>query len=900
MRLFSSLALFACVTLASLQRAGAQTPPAQPLKKTLPNGLTALVLENHAAPVVAVRVYVKTGSIYEGQYLGSGISHLFEHTLSEGTSTRTKQQINQEVQSIGGQSNAYTTYDVTAYHITTAASFFDRALNDLADQMQNATFPAAEVRTQQGVIHNEMNLDDDDPDRVLSDLFYSTAFRVHPVRFPIIGYRQSFDRLTQADIVNYYKTHYTPENSIVAVAGDIEPDRAFAAIAAAFGNWQRRSANTPAIPAEPRQVSPRRAFVEKDVSLSHLQMGWHTIPLQHSDLYALDTLAQILGGGESSRLVRELREKQNLASSISAFSSTPNYDAGVFSIRATMPPRNLGKVENAIWAQIGKMWRQGVTAAELQRAQRQIETAFVFNASSVDEQAEQMAYDELGTGDPAYSRRYVARIKAVTAAQVQDAARKYLTREGVTTAIVRPRAAVVTKRAAQTRAARAKKTAAPPRLIRLPNGMRLVVRENHATPTVAIVAMGQGGTRLEPSNKPGVAAVFAQMLTRGTVRRGGEQIAATVDDLGASFEGFSGYNAWGIQSQWLARDWRKGLSLVQESLLTPTFPADELERVKAQIVAQIQAQGDDPMSAASLLLRRTFFGKHPYARSSLGTIAAIKAVTRDDLQRYWNSVVLPRSMVLTIYGDVSTEDVRRAAEHSFRGFEREGRLPRAPAPAAALTQYTEKTQAKAGLAQAALFFGYPSINVRNADRYALDVLDAALSGASLPGGRLHTRLRDDQLVYVVHAFDQPGVDPGMFVIYAATTPGNVSRVRGIIEEEIERVRSADISPEELAQAKTMFISVNAIESQTNLAQASQAASDELFGLGFKNSAQYEARINAVTLADVRRVAQKYLRPEAAALAIVQPSGAAAATLPAPADAPIEPPGAEPSDADKVP
>jgi zinc protease len=209
-RLTTLLGFVAAATACMVSTASAQLP----VKKTLPNGLTVLVRENHAAPVVAVRVYVKTGSITEGQYLGSGISHLFEHALSEGTKGRTKEQINDEVQGIGGQSNAYTTFDVTAYHITTASSYFGRALNSLADMMQNATFPEAEVKTQIGVIHNEMNLNEDDPDRVLYKLFYQTAFTTHPVRFPIIGYREPFDRLTREDIVTYYKTHYTPEKRL--------------------------------------------------------------------------------------------------------------------------------------------------------------------------------------------------------------------------------------------------------------------------------------------------------------------------------------------------------------------------------------------------------------------------------------------------------------------------------------------------------------------------------------------------------------------------------------------------------------------------------------------------------------------------------------------------------------
>ncbi|HEX8550650.1 MAG TPA: pitrilysin family protein [Abditibacteriaceae bacterium] len=839
---------------------------AQPLKKTLPNGLTVIVQENHAAPVAAVRFYVRTGSIYEGQYLGSGISHLFEHALSEGTTTRTKDQINDVVQGIGGQSNAYTSYDVTAYHITTASAYLEKALDSLADEMRNATFPEAEVETQKGVIHNEMNLGEDDPDRILSQLFYRTAFRVHPVRYPIIGYRENFDRLTQRDIIEYYRTHYTPENVVLSIAGDVNAQTVFRLAAQKLGDWQRRSPATPALPTEPRQNSPRRAVVEKDINQSYLQMGWHTIPLQHPDLYALDVLAQVMGGGESSRLVRSLRERQDLVTGISAYSSTPNYDAGVFAVRATLQPGKERQVENAVWTEIGKVWNNGISPAELARAKKQIETAFVFNNSSVEDQAEQNAYDELNTGDPGYSRRYVARIQSVTAAQVQQMAKQYLLREGVTTALVVPRRApVATKSTVEKKA-----TAGAPTLIRLPNGMRLIVRENHATPTVSIVAMGMGGARLEPTAKTGISAVFAEMLTRGTQKRSAEQIASLVDEMGGSLEGFAGYNAWGVQSQWLSRDWRRGLSLVGESILAPTFPESELERVKSQQLARIKSQQDDPMGAASLLLRRTFFGNHPYGRPALGTQLTVPKIEQADLKELYNRTVLPNSMVISIYGDINTADVQRAAADMFKNFNKSGKVTIAPVAPAPLTQFTEVAKGKTGAAQTVLFYGFPGIDVKNKDRYAIDVLDAALSGANLPGGRLHARLRDNQLVYVVHAFDQPGVDPGMFVIYAATTGANRDKVKSIIAEELAKAREADFTPEELERAKTMVISSEAIESQTNGAQASQAASDELFGLGYRNAASLESRINAVSLEDVRRAAQKYLRPEAAALAVIEP------------------------------
>ena len=839
----------------------------QVLKQTLPNGLTVLAQENRAAPVVAVRVYVRTGSIYEGQYLGSGISHLFEHTLFEGTKTKDKTQLNDELQAIGGQSNAYTSYDVTAYHVTTAKPYFARATAVLADMMRNSTFPDAEVRVQQGVIHNEMNLGEDNPSRALSELFNETAFRAHPVRYSIIGNRAQFDAITRDDIVGYYKSHYTPENTIISVAGDVDAQTIFDTVKREFGDWPRGAAQTPVLATEPPQNAPRRAVQQMAVNLTYLQMGWHTIPLQSPDLYALDTLAQILGGGDSSRLQREILQRQNLVNEISAYSATPNYDAGVFAIRATMPPENLDKVEAAVKQQVALIKRNGVTQAELERAKRQIKTSFVFGGMGVENQAEQAAYDELGTGDPNYSKRYVERIGQVTAPQVRAMALKYLKDDGLTTAIVEPKSE---PKPTKIVAAQADAATQPATLTTLPNGIRLIVRPNAATPTVSMVAMGLGGVRLEPQDKAGIAALTSQLLTRGTARRDAEAIADLVDDLGGSLDGFSGYNAWGVSGQFLRDDWKRGMNLLAESVKEPTFPADEFAKVKAQTASALGAQDDDPMSAASLLLRRLYFGEHPYSRSTLGTPDALNGISRDDVAAYWKRALQPENTVIAVYGDVKPDEVEKLASYLLGDLKAAGAPLPTPAPVTEPAQMRERAEEKAGVTQTAIWYGFPAIKVTDQDRYAIDVLDAALSGASLPGGRLHERLRSAQLVYVVHAYDNPGVDEGMFVVYAATTKENAPRARAIIEEELSKVRDEPIAPAELERAKSMMISAHAIDNQTNAEQAQTAAANELYGLGFRSDADYADKINAVTLADVQRVARKYLQPNRSALAIVGP------------------------------
>ncbi len=839
----------------------------QVLKQTLPNGLTVLATENHAAPVVAVRVYVRTGSIYEGKYLGTGISHLFEHTLFEGTKTRDKVALNDELQAIGGQSNAYTSYDVTAYHVTTAKPYFERATGVLADMMRNSTFPEAEVKVQQGVIHNEMNLGEDNPGRALSELFNETAFRKHPVRYPIIGYPAQFDGITRDDIVGYYKTHYTPDNTVISVAGDVDANEIFATVKKAFGDWERGAAQTPVLATEAPQNAPRRASVQMPVNLTYLQMGWHTIPLQDPDLYALDTLSQILGGGDSSRLQLEILQRRNLVNGIGSYSATPDYDAGIFAISATMPPENLPKVEAAIKEQVALIKKNGVTEAELMRAKRQIKTDFAFGKQDVESLAEQAASDELATGDPNYSKRYVDRIAKVTAPQVKAMALKYLKDDGLTTAIVEPKSApnptaIVEKKAEM--------ALAEPTLTTLPNGVKLIVRPNSLNPTVSIVATGLGGLRLESADQAGIAALTSELLTRGTAKRDAEGISELVDDLGGTLGSYSGQNAWIVESQWLKEDWQRGMNLTAESILTPTFPADEFAKVKEQTLTAIGAQEDDPMDAAALEMKRLYFGEHPYGRPTTGMAETVGKLTRDDAAAYWKRALQPNDMVVAVYGDVKPADVEKLTTYLLGNFKAKGAPLPAPAAPQTLMAMKEREIGKEGVTQTAMWYGFPAINIADEDRYAIDVMDAAMSGASLPGGRLHARLRDAELVYVVHAYDAPGLDPGVFVVYAATTKENQPKARAIIDEEIDKVRATPIAPAELERAKSMSISAQAIGMQGNSSQALSAALDELYGLGYRDDEDYAARINAVTLGDVQRVAQKYLVKERSALAIVGP------------------------------
>src|SRR5215831_14591918 len=240
---------------------------AEVFRATLDNGLTVLIEENHANPVVAVEVFVRTGSIYEQEYLGSGISHFFEHIIHGGTtSTRSEAESRRLVEAIGNNSNAYTTVDHTAYYINTTTEHWRTALELLADWMLYSSIAPEEFEREKGVVQRELEQDLDNPEQMLAQIAMETRFQVHPVRYPVIGYKELVQKVTRDDLVRYYQRMYTPNNLLLVVVGDVQTATALEHIRATFGIGLRRPLPAISLPDEPPQLGKRTAAKEMAVS----------------------------------------------------------------------------------------------------------------------------------------------------------------------------------------------------------------------------------------------------------------------------------------------------------------------------------------------------------------------------------------------------------------------------------------------------------------------------------------------------------------------------------------------------------------------------------------------------------------------------------------------------------
>ncbi len=835
---------------------------------TLDNGLTVLIEENHAKPIVSVQVFVRTGSIYEQEYLGSGISHFFEHIISGGsTSTRTEAESRAILEMIGNNTNAYTTADHTAYYIHTTADHWTTALDLLADWMLRSLMTEAEFVREKGVVQREIEQGLDGPRRQLFQLARETRYQVHPARYPVIGYKELVQQITRDDLVAYYQRMYAPNNMILVVVGDIDTASALEHIRPAFASGTRRHLPAITLPDEPSQVGKRTAIKEMDIAQAHMSLSFGTVPLLHPDLYALDVLSYILSNGNSSRLVKRIKDEQQLVYSIGSGSFTPAYVPGSLSVWATLKPEQLPAAEKAILHELYRLRDELVNPQELAKAKKQKIADHVFDRQTVQERARALGRNMLSTYDPNFSATYVDNIQNVTAASVQQVAQRYLREDTLTVAVVRPPrapAATATTPSA-TRADAMRKQV-------LPNGMTLLLQHNPALPIVALHAYFKAGVRVETPSTNGLTKLMARLLLKGTTYRSADDIATAFDAMGGSLMADSGHNSFYVTASCLAEDMAQALDVFADVIRRPTFAEAELQKMRRLMLAALERQNDSWRAEARTLFHATHFTTSPYRMRPEGSEAALRQLQRRDVVAFHQRYAVPNNMVLAIVGDIDVDRTAARVTRAFTDFHPQPlTFPQVPAEPPSTQARREVKQTRKQVA--AIYIGFPGTTVTNVqDRYALHILDAVMSGIGFPGGWLHTELRGKQLVYVVHAFNWLGLEPGYFGIMAATQPHQADQVVDIILRYADKAKAGDISHAELARAKQLAIIAERLDGQTNGQLASSAGLNELYGLGYDFHTQEVARLAQVTKADVQRVAQTYLRYPT--IAITTPTPAA--------------------------
>ncbi|HYG22579.1 MAG TPA: pitrilysin family protein [Verrucomicrobiae bacterium] len=830
---------------------------------TLKNGLTIIVREDHSAPVVSAQAWCMAGSIHEGRWLGAGLSHVLEHMLFKGTSTRPGSRIDQEVQEAGGYMNAYTSFDRTVYHIDVPNTGARVAIDILCDIMQNAALPPDELAKEMDVIRREMDMGYDDPGRRSSRRLFETAFTRSPYRFTIIGYPDIFNEVKAEDIRAYYHEKYAANNVFYVVVGDVRKQEVVAQIEQAYAQSKARPLAPAVLPAEPHQTAAREIVEEAAIELGHFHVAWHIPELRHPDVPILDVLAVLLGSGRSARLYRTVREQLGVVHHVDAWTYSPG-SAGLFGMSAVADGDKFEAARDAMLAEVEKMKSAPVSSEELSKAVKQFISGTLASRKTMQGQAQDLGGSWLAANDLNFSARYLEAVKRITPADLQRVAKQYLTAENRTLFALLPEGCATTAASASSETADH-----PIQKFELSNGLRVLFKEDHRLPFVEFRAVFQGGVLTETRDTNGVTQLMSKLLLKGTRGRSADEISSEIESVGGHIDSYGGNNSFGVNAEVMSTDFNLGLELVADVLLNPTFPGDALEREREVQLANIQAQKDHLLKSASVAMRRTLFGDERYGLDPLGTEASVGAVQVKHLQDCHRRFTVPNNCVLAVFGDINPDEARSAIEKAFGSwkpsseampFEKiEGGSGFAPRGMARVTEVRDKKQS-------VLVIGFPGTTLNSPERYALDLIQETCSDL---GSRLFLRIRDELgLAYYVGAQHFPGIVPGYFSFYVGTMPEKVELVEKELFREAALLRESGLTEAELNRAKAKVIGQKKISRQDLGNVAMTSALDELYGLGFDHSDREDAHYSAVTLEQARATAERFLQEACAAIARV--------------------------------
>ncbi|GAC1604028.1 MAG: pitrilysin family protein [Ramlibacter sp.] len=721
----------------------------------LRNGLTLLVHEDHKLPVVAVNTWYHVGSKNETPGK-TGFAHLFEHLMFSGSENFNKTFL-AAMGPIGATDmNGTTNNDRTNYFENVPTSMLDYALFAESDRMGHllGVLDQKKLDLQRGVVQNEKRQGENRPYGGLREILPRNTYPVgHPYSWSVIGSMQDLEAASMADVQDWFRTYYGPNNVTLVLAGDITPEAARQKVEKYYGDLPPG----PPLAKQQSWIAKRsgthRGVVQDRVPQPRLYRVWN-VPGGHTETEPLlDLAALVLGGGKTSRFYKRLVYTDQLATSATA-SNDAREIAGQFDVTLTAGPgKALAQLERAADEELQALRRSGPTAAELELAKtvilaryaRMTERVGGFGGKS-DLLAACMTY----TGKPDCYKDYLRRVRAATPASVKQAMHDWLA-DGDYVLEVQPFPAFAAT------GAKLDRTSSPalggPQTLRLPplqtatlsNGLKLALVQVRSAPIVNLSLLVGNGYASDPAALPGLASLTLSMMEEGTPRRSAARIGEELEALGASFSTGANLDGAFVNMNALKATLPAAIDIYADLVLHPAFPDREFERVRRERMAAIQREKSDPQATAWRVLPALLYGRaHPYAQpgSGTGTEAALARLTREDLVNEHRTWFKPNHATLLVVGDTSLAEMTPLLEKAFAGWKAgdvpQRTIPRVAAPAQPVVYLMDRPGA-----QQSVIFGAQLVDPATPQELVHQQIVNSIFGGGF-SSRMNMNLREDK------------------------------------------------------------------------------------------------------------------------------------------------------------
>ena len=884
---------------------GLSIQPLQFTCKKLSNGLRVYAMPDKDTASVSVAVWYEVGSKDDPKGR-SGFAHLFEHLMFKATTNNPSEGFDRLTEDAGGFNNASTWNDFTDYYETVPANHLERVLWGEAERMGSLVIDEATFASEREVVKEELR------QRVLGAPygklfgFYLTqaAFDVHPYGRPGIGSIEDLDAATVEDVRAFHAAYYRPDNAVMVVAGNFDEAQLDAYVAKYFAGIETPERAIPRVTAvEPKRTAARNFTVyEPNTPLPAVTISWPSPAVDSDDNAALVMLDAILTSGESSRLYQSLVYEQQIAAEAGS-NIDITADPGVYALYVILSGDATAEAGlAALKAEVARLRDTLVSEAELDEARNELVTAVLDSRETSDGRASELARAVVLDKDPRAADRSLEQLQAVTAADVQRVARKimddaqsvtitYLPEEMqngaaehvfadaptiVTASIDIPASEIPVYALAPEGSRVMPPEAGAPVAAKVPaavektlsNGLRVIVASKPGLPLVSASLRMPAGAALDPQGKAGLAAMTADLVTRGTATRSASEIASQIESLGASIGAGAGVDATDLSISTRSDKAAQAFAIMADVVMHPVFAEEEFERAKQETLDGLMLSLRQPSSVASMTMTRALYGETAYG--GVITPESVEAITAADLKTFHAARWLPAGAVLVIAGDVTAEEGFALAESAFgaspppraggMGVDVTAAAQALPRPRAIVVDIPE-------IGQAAVLLGRVGPS-----RLSPDYVDAAVANAVLGGGyssRLNSEIRIKRGLSYGAGASLPARKMAAPLIGSAQTRNDaVAQVVDLLGSEFARLGNEPIGEKELSARKAYMIGNFGRSVETTAGLAGQYSALAQFNLPLERLQTYSAEIAGVTVERAGAAARKYHDPATATLVIV--------------------------------
>ncbi|MEH1952746.1 M16 family metallopeptidase [Nostoc sp.] len=890
-------------------------------KTVLENGLTVLTKEVHTAPVVTVQVWYKVGSRNEEPGV-NGIAHQLEHMMFKGTRNRPIQ-FGRLFSALGSDSNAFTSYDQTAYYGTVERNKLKALLVLEADRMRNSQIEPEQLASEKRVVISELQGYENSPEYRLNRAVMQAVFPNHAYGLPVGGTKADVEKFEVEQVEKYYRNFYSPDNAVLVIVGDFQTANTLETIKEVFGKLPRQEAGgrgqgaggtrqeagviSPSSPSLSTQhglnapltlTSLSTPIVLREPGAGRLLQVVYPLPdANQPDVPALDVMDYILTEGRNSRLYQALVES-GLASEVTA-SVTSLRESGWYEVLVTAGAKqDLKKIDSMLSSAIANVAEKGMTSEEVERAKTQLTADVILSNRDITSQAMRLGTDETTVGDYRYTDRYLAAVRLVKPTDVVAVINKYLTKEARTVGFFEPTQKRITEVADKPDLTQTTENFSPgapvlfsevmkylppvdlatdaiaqvlPDEFKFTNGLRILLLPDRSTPTVTLSGHIQAGTEFDPDNQAGLAAFVADNLLNGTNSKDVLTIAKVLAERGASLDFQSYREGVHIEGDSLAEDLPILLEILADVVKNSNFPVKELELHRQQNLTDLQQELDEPSEVARRVFVQSIYPKkHPL--HTFPTEESLQQIQRQDVIDFKAKHYRPDTTVLALVGDFDLDKVRSLIKNKFGDWEVSGQAPTLKYPPVAMPEkIVSVNPVLPDKAQAVTYMGYTGINRYDPRFQAALVLNQILGGDTL-SSRLGAEVRDRQgLSYGIYSSFQAGKNAGTFLIEMQTSPEDSSKAIASTRQILQQIHQQGVTALEVETAKRTLISNYNVSLANPEELTDRILMNEVYGLDKGELHFFTDKIQKVTLDQVNQAARELLHPDKIVVVTAGPS-----------------------------